>query len=54
MTIYMWTEAEIERLRQLLPQVKKDRKTGYAKRQLAGSNAQLARSKSRANHKTKS
>ncbi len=47
MTIYMWTQDDIERLRQLLPQVKNLRKTRYAKRQPAVSNTQSAKTKAK-------
>ena len=31
MTIYLWTEADIERVRKLLPKIKNGRKTRYQK-----------------------
>jgi predicted DNA-binding transcriptional regulator AlpA len=35
MTIHLWTEAEIEHVRQLLPKIANGRKTRYKKKQAA-------------------
>jgi predicted site-specific integrase-resolvase len=43
--MYLWTEAEIEQVRQLLPKIANGRKTRYKKKQLAISNQQLAKPK---------
>jgi DNA-binding transcriptional MerR regulator len=51
--IHMWTEAEIEHVRQLLPKIANGRKTRYKKKQLAISNSQLAKKKSKTRSKKK-
>ena len=38
MTIHLWTEADIERVRKLLPRIKNGRKTRYRKREQAMGN----------------
>ncbi|HLK08464.1 MAG TPA: helix-turn-helix domain-containing protein [Candidatus Angelobacter sp.] len=43
-TVYLWTEEEIEHVRQLLPKLANGRKTRY-KKQSAGSNQQSAKTK---------
>jgi predicted DNA-binding transcriptional regulator AlpA len=43
-TVYLWTEAEIEHVRQLLPKIANGRKTRY-KKQSALSNHQSAKTK---------
>jgi predicted site-specific integrase-resolvase len=43
--IHLWTEAEIEHIRQLLPKIANGRKTRYKKKQSAVSNQQLAKTK---------
>jgi transposase len=41
--IHMWTDAEIEQVRQLLPKIANGRKTRYHKKQSAPSNHQSAK-----------
>src|SRR5215470_3201748 len=43
MTIYLWTEVDIERARKLLPKIKNGRKTRYQKKQSATGNKQLVK-----------
>ena|SRR5579871_5231893 len=43
MTIHLWTEEDIERVRQLLPKIANGRKTRYQKKQLAVGDEQLAK-----------
>jgi predicted transcriptional regulator len=45
MTIHLWTEEDIERLRQLLPKIANGRKTRYEKKQSAISTQQSAKTK---------
>lgn len=47
MTIHLWTEEDIEQVRQLLPKIANGRKTRYKKKQSAGSNQQSAKPKPR-------
>jgi predicted DNA-binding transcriptional regulator AlpA len=47
MTLHLWTEAEVEHLRKLLPKIKNGRKTRYKKKQLAVGNHQSAEAKAR-------
>lgn len=51
--IRLWTEADIERVRQLLPKIKNGRKTRYEKKQSALSNQRSANSKTKAKTKKK-
>ena len=44
-TIHIWTEAEIEHVRQLLPKIANGRKTRYKKKQSALSSQQSAKTK---------
>ena len=46
-TVYLWSEEEIEHVRKLLPKIANGRKTRYQKKQLANSNQQLAKAKSK-------
>src|SRR5215471_4892313 len=46
-TTHIWKEEDIERVRKLLPKIKNCRKTRYTKKQLANSNWQLAKAKSK-------
>jgi predicted site-specific integrase-resolvase len=43
--IHMWTEAEVEHVRQLLPKIANGRKTRYSKKQSAVSNQQSVKTK---------
>jgi predicted site-specific integrase-resolvase len=43
--IHMWTEAEVEHVRQLLPKIANGRKTRYKKKQSAVSNQQSVKIK---------
>jgi hypothetical protein len=45
MTVHLWTEAEIEHVRQLLPKIANGRKTRYKKQQSAISSQQSAKTK---------
>ena len=45
MTIHLWTEAEIEHVRQLLPKIANGRKTRYKKQHSAVSIQQSAKTK---------
>ncbi len=47
MRIHDWTEEDIERVRQLLPKIANGRKTRHVKKQLAVSNKQLAKAKTK-------
>ena len=47
MTVHLWSEADIENLRKLLPKIKNGRKTRYQKKQSANGNQQLAKPKRR-------
>ena len=51
--VHMWTEAEIEHVRQLLPKIANGRKTRYKKKQLAISNSQLAKAKTKSKTRNK-
>lgn len=51
--VHVWTDAEIEHVRQLLPKIANGRKTRYKKKQLAISNSQLAKKKSKTRSKKK-
>jgi predicted transcriptional regulator len=51
--VHIWTDEDIERIRDLLPEIANGRKTRYAKKQLAAGNWQLAKSKPKAKTKTK-
>lgn len=53
MRVHSWTEAEIERVRQLLPKIKNGRKTRYKKTQLAIGSQQLAKAKKTTKAKAK-
>jgi predicted transcriptional regulator len=56
-TIYMWTEEEIEHVRQLLPKIANGRKTRYKKKQSATGSQQSRQARDRsakAKGKTKS
>jgi hypothetical protein len=44
-TVYLWTDADIEKARQLLPKIANGRKTRYTKKQSAVSNQQSAKTK---------
>ena len=44
-TVYLWTEAEIEHVRQLLPKIANGRKTRYKKKQSAISSQQSVKTK---------
>lgn len=44
-TVYLWTEADIEHVRKLLPKIANGRKTRYKKMQSAISNQQSAKTK---------
>ena len=52
-TTHIWSEADIERVRQLLPKIANGRKTRWKKKQLAASNKQLAKPKVKTNKKSK-
>jgi hypothetical protein len=43
--VHMWTDAEVEQVRQLLPKIANGRKTRYPKKQSAVSNQQSAKTK---------
>jgi predicted site-specific integrase-resolvase len=43
--IHMWTEAEVEHVRELLPKIANGRKTRYKKKQSAVSNQQSVKTK---------
>ena len=43
--VRLWSDADIERVRQLLPKIANGRKTRYQKKQLATGNQQLAKPK---------
>jgi hypothetical protein len=43
MTIHLWTEEDIERVRVLLPKIKNGRKTRYKKKPVAASTQQSAK-----------
>src|SRR5690348_9136865 len=45
MTIHLWTEAEIEHVRQLLPKIANGRKTRYKKKQSADSTQRSMKTK---------
>jgi hypothetical protein len=53
MTIYLWTEEDVERVRQLLPKIKNGRKTRYKKKQSAFGNQQSATTQPKATAKPK-
>jgi DNA-binding transcriptional MerR regulator len=44
-TVYLWTDADIERIRKLLPKIANGRKTRYRKKHSAGSTQQSAKTK---------
>lgn len=46
-TVYLWTESDIERARKLLPKIANGRKTRYQKKQSALSNQQSAKTRKR-------
>jgi predicted DNA-binding transcriptional regulator AlpA len=48
MTLHLWTLAEIEHVRQLLPKIANGRKTRYKKKQSAVSTQQSAKTKKKA------
>lgn len=50
--IHMWTEAEIEHVRQLLPKIANGRKTRYKKKQSAVSTEPSAKGKTKVRSKT--
>ena len=52
MTIHLWTEEEVENLRQLLPKIANGRKTRY-KKQTAFSSQQSAKTKGKTKSKKK-
>ncbi|HEU5412364.1 MAG TPA: hypothetical protein VFW31_01350 [Candidatus Angelobacter sp.] len=52
-TIHIWTEAEIEYVRQLLPKIPNGRKTRYKKKQSAPSSQQSAKAKGKTKSKKK-
>ena len=52
MTVHLWSEAEIENVRKLLPKIANGRKTRY-KKQSALSNQQSAKPKSKTRSKSK-
>ena len=53
-TIYLWTQAEIERVRKLLPKIKNGRKTRYGKKkQLTPSNQHSAKAEPKTTTKSK-
>lgn len=45
MRMRLWSESEVERLRQLLPKIANGRKTRYKKKQSAASNQQSVKTK---------
>ena len=45
--VHSWSEADIERVRALLPKIANGRKTRYQKKQSANSSQQLAKAKTR-------
>jgi len=51
--VHMWTEAEIEHVRQLLPKIANGRKTRYEKKQTAPSSQQPAKAKGKTKSKKK-
>lgn len=53
-SLHAWTEADVERIRQLLPKIANGRKTRYKKKQLAIGSQQLAKAKKTAKAKAKS
>jgi hypothetical protein len=44
-TVYLWTDADIEKVRKLLPKIANGRKTRYQKKQSALSNQHSAKAK---------
>ncbi len=46
-TVYLWTEEDIERVRKLLPKIANGRKTRYQKKHSAVSNQHSAKAKAR-------
>ena len=46
--MHLWSEADIERVRKLLPKIKNGRKTRYQKKQSALSNQRSAKPKAKA------
>ena len=53
MKLQAWNDEEVAQLRQLLPKIANGRKTRYKKKQLAISNSQLAKKKSKTRSKKK-
>ena len=51
MTIYLWTEDEIERARKLLPKIKNGRKTRYQKQESVARSQKLVKPKSKTKKK---
>jgi predicted DNA-binding transcriptional regulator AlpA len=51
--VRVWTDEDIEKVRQLLPKIANGRKTRYKKKQVAISNSQLAKKKSNTKSKKK-
>ena len=52
-TVHSWSEEDVEEVRQLLPKIANGRKTRYKKKQLAISNSQLGKPKSKTKSKKK-
>jgi MerR HTH family regulatory protein len=50
-TVYLWTDADIEKVRKLLPKIANGRKTRYQKKQSALSNQQSAKAKPKKRNK---
>ena len=46
-TVYLWTEADIERVRKLLPRIKNGRKTRYRKKESAVRSQESAKTKTK-------
>jgi predicted transcriptional regulator len=53
MTIHLWTEQDVENLRQLLPKIANGRKTRYKKKQSAISNSRAAKAKGKTRNNKK-
>jgi len=51
MTIHLWTDEDIEKVRRLLPKIKNGRKTRYKKKHSAVSTQQSAKAKSKTKKK---
>ena len=53
MTIHLWTDQDVEHLRQLLPKIANGRKTRYKKKQTALSSQQSVKAKGKTKSKKK-